>query len=104
MNIGDLLYHLMTHFGIGLLMVPIIAFIAYRTGQLSQADKAAALPLIVGGIEPDDTPTPRRFPVVALVMAVILGIGIGVPVATTLVASRIADPGAAITATEDLGH
>ena len=104
MSTWDLLYHLLTHFGIGFLMVPIIAFIAWRTGQLTQSKRAAALPLIVGGITPEDGPGPRRFPIVALVMAVILGIGIGVPIATTLIASRIADPGAAITTTEEKGH
>lgn len=102
MSAWTLVYHLMTHFGIGLLMIPIIAYMAWRTGQLNP--KAASLPMAVSGIEPDDTPPPRRFPWVALVMAVILGIGIGVPVATTLVASRLADPGAAITGTEEFRH
>jgi len=105
MNIWDLVYHIFTHFGIGLLMIPIIAWIAWRTGQLAQSRQAAELPLTVGGIQPEDeTPGPRRFPIVVLVLAIVLGLGLGVPIATTFVASHLADPGAAITTTEEAGH
>jgi hypothetical protein len=95
--------HSLFHFGPSLLMILIIAWIAWRSGQLAQSRRAAALPLLVGGIAPDDAPGPRRFPVVVLVLAVLMGIGVGVPIATAYVATHIADPGAAVT-TQEKGH
>lgn len=66
--------------------------------------RAAALPLNVTNLQPEDDAPARRFPLVALVLAVVLGLGLGVPIATTYVASQLADPGAAITGNQDSGR
>lgn len=86
-NVG----HVLLHMGPGLGMIVIIVWAMWRTGQLSSPDRAGELPLLNGapGSTPDPNARPRRIPMVALTLAVLMGIGIGIPIAAVVVGSRI---------------
>jgi hypothetical protein len=83
--------HILLHMGPGLGMIVIIVWAMWRTGQLSDPDRAGELPLLNGGPSstPDSKAPSRRIPMVALTLALLMGIGLGLPIAAVVVGSRI---------------
>lgn len=83
--------HVLLHMGPGIGMIVIIVWAMWRTGQLSDPNHAGELPLLNGGpaSTPDPKARPQRIPMVALTLALLMGIGIGIPIAAVVVGSRI---------------
>lgn len=86
------LKHLTIHLGPAVLTAAIVAWWSWRVGQLSNGPYAAALALNM-------KPTPQRppgrrarFPINLIIMAIVMGIGVGVPIATVVIAMNAGGP------------
>lgn len=87
------LKHLTIHLGPATLTAAIVAWWSWRVGQLSNGPYAAALALNMKPTPERPAPPRRwRFPAHLILVAIILGFGVGVPIATVVIAMNAGGP------------